>query len=149
MPAPNGVPVNVTVNFQGISYNSATGQWTIPANAPSWTVPPTTAVPSGNNLITWTLHPAAVPSGFGAAFDGTTGIAFTSGWPGGTPTLQGNGTYQCTDDFTPGPNNRSYYYRITVNLTNGTVSKSFTLDPDIQNRGANPVINYVESAVTV
>ena len=107
------------------------------------------AVPSGNNLITWTLHPAATPQGFSAAFDATSGIAFASGWPGGNPSLQGNGTYQCTDDFTPGPNNRSYYYSITVNLTNGTVSKYFTLDPDIKNEGANTVINYVATPVTV
>ena len=54
-------------------------------------------------------------------------------------------TIQATDDFTAGPNNDEYYYSVTVDLeqTAGTVTKSFTLDPDIQNQGASPVIRYV------
>jgi len=148
---PNGVPIHVGVNCQGISYNAATGQWTIPSGAPRWTVPAVTPVPSGNNLLTWTLSGVDLPSGFNLVFDSTLGIVFNPGWPGSTPALQGDGTYQATDNFLPGPNNRSFYYAINVVLqqVGGTASQPFRLDPDVQNEGSNPVINYVVKGVAV
>jgi hypothetical protein len=152
MPNPNGIPVHVGVNCQGISYDSATGQWTVPSNAPQWTVPATTPVSSGNNLITWTLQGTNVQSGFQLVFDPSAGIAFESGWPGSTPALQGDGTYQATDDFTPGPNTYDYPYGITVVLqstNDNSISHSFSLDPDVQNEGANPVISYARTAAAV
>jgi hypothetical protein len=151
MPAPNGVPVPVHVDFHGISYNSATGQWTIPTNAPRWTVPATVAIASGNNLITWTLTTSNVPAGFSPAFDENVGIVFNQGWPGGTPDVTSASTVQVTDNFLAGPNNPQYYYSITVDLqqTNGTVSQPFRLDPDIQNQGASPVIRYVTASAAV
>jgi hypothetical protein len=143
MPGPNGVPIHVHVNFNGISYNPATQQWTIPAGAPSWTVPATVAVPPGSNLLTWSLGATQLPAGFEAEFDPSDGVVFSAGWPGGAPYMVDEDTIQCTDDFTASPNNPSYYYSVTVNLTDGTVSRAFTLDPDIQNKGAGPVIMHV------
>ena len=70
---PTGVPIPVHVNFKGISYDSATGQWTIPSGAPDWSVPATVAVASGNNLLTWTLTASHVPAGFTPAFDSSSG----------------------------------------------------------------------------
>jgi hypothetical protein len=138
MPGPNGVPIHVNVNFNGISYDPNTQQWTIPANTPSWNVPATVPVPPGNNVLTWNLDATHVPTGFNAEFDPSTGIQFAAGWPGGAPYMVDEDTIQCTDDFTSAPNNPTYYYSITVNLvqTSGTVSKPFTLDPDIKNKGA-------------
>jgi hypothetical protein len=148
---PKSVPVPVHVNFHGISYDSATGQWTIPADAPRWTVPPTVAVSSGHNLITWTLTTSNVPSGFSPEFDIDDAIVFNAGWPGGSPIVTSDATVECTDNFEAGPNNPEYYYSITVDLqqTSGTVSQPFTLDPDIKNQGANPVICYVVSGAAI
>ena len=148
MPASNGVAIHVHVDFTGISYDPATQQWTIPAGAPNWSVPPTVAVAPGNNLLTWNLDTTHVPEGFEAVFDPSDGIAFAAGWPGGEPYMIDDATIQCTDNFTTSPNNPSYYYSITVNLaqTGGAASHAFRLDPDIKNRGAGPVIIHVPVA---
>jgi hypothetical protein len=148
---PTGVPIPVHVNFKGISYDSATGQWTIPSGAPDWSVPATVAVASGNNLLTWTLTTSHLPAGFTPVFDPSAGIVFDADWPGGSPTMVNNTTIEATDDFPQGSNSDEYYYSVTVDLqqTNGTVTKSFTLDPDIQNQGANPVIRYVMKSAAV
>lgn len=145
MPVPNGVPIHVHVNFKGISYDPATQQWTIPAGAPHWDVPPSVAVSPGNNLLTWNLDGTHLPQGFEAAFDPPVGIAFTEGWPGGEPYMVDEATVQCTDDFESSPGNSSYYYSITVNLAqaDGSASYAFTLDPDIKNKGAGPIIQHV------
>jgi hypothetical protein len=145
MPGPNGVPINVHLNFKDISYDSTTQQWTIPAGTPRWDVPPSVPVPPGNNLLTWNLIPSHVPDGFEAAFDPAFGIAFSAGWPGGQPDMVDDETIQCTDDFDTSHGSPSYYYSITVNLaqTDGSASHAFTLDPDIKNKGAGPIILHV------
>ena len=148
---PTGVPIPVHVNFKGISYDSATGQWTIPSGKPEWSVPATVAVAPGNNLLTWTLTASHVPAGFTCVFDASSGIVFDSDWPGGSPAMVDDTTIEATDDFTAGPNHNEYYYSVTVDLeqTTGTATKSFKLDPDIQNQGANPVIRYVLKGAAV
>jgi hypothetical protein len=145
MPGPNGVPIHVHVNFNNISYDPTTQQWTIPSGTPNWNVPASVPVSPGQNLLTWTLDAAQVPDGFEAAFDPSIGIAFATGWPGGEPTMVDDETIQCTDDFESAPDNPSYYYSITVNLaqTGGSASHAFTLDPDIKNKGAGPIILHV------
>jgi hypothetical protein len=148
MPAPNGVSIPVHVNFNGISYDPTTQQWTIPAGAPTWNVPATVAVASGNNLLTWSLTGTQLPEGFVAQFDPSDGIAFATGWTGGEPYMIDNETIQCTDDFTASSDSPSYYYSITVNLvqTAGSASHPFRLDPDIKNRGTGPMIMHVTVA---
>lgn len=135
---PTNVPVSVVVNLSSVSYNPTTQQW---SGAPTWTVPHTTPVKAGTNTIQWTLRAAAVPSGFGTAFQAASGIAFRAGWPGGTPALQPGGTYTATDNFsTPPPTAVNYPYSVTIVVTsetNSSISTSFTLDPDVQNEAGS------------
>jgi len=148
MPGPTAVPIPVHVDFNNISYDATTQQWTIPSGTPNWNVPPSVAVAPGNNLLTWTLHATHLPDGFEAAFDPSTGIAFATGWPGGAPYMVDDETIACTDDFETSPDSPSFYYSITVNLaqTDGSASHAFTLDPDIKNKGAGPIIMHVPVA---
>jgi len=141
MPGPTIVPVNVVVNFNGVSYNPATQQW---SGAPVFTVPPSVPVSSGDNTIAWNLQPAAVPGGFAAQFNATNGIVFDPGWVGGTPTQPNLTTYEAADNFqmAPGSDPEYYEYSINVSLTsrgNSAVTKSWSYDPDVENE---PVIRH-------
>ena len=136
---PQPVPIDVQVNFSGISYDNQTGQWTIPSSAPVWTVKDT-EVAHGKNILTWTLKPLNVPNGFSAQFDTDAGIVFKAKWPGGKPTASStDGTVTCTDNFRKGHGDRTYSYSIFVDLvdSSGRVLQPFKLDPDIKNKGAN------------
>lgn len=151
--ANNDVGVNVVVNFQGVTYNSSTQTW---SGSPSLNTSPNPAkVPpskSGDtNTLVWTLRAAAVPANFNAAFPATGAIAFsgTNAWTGGTPTLQGDGTYQCQDNFDDLENALDYYYSVTVMLTgtgpNAGVSQSFTMDPDVENEAGSATLTHTPS----
>jgi len=144
MPNPNSVPINVIVNFTGITYDSGTNTWTVPTGKPKWTVPHTTAVPAGDNDIQWNLQAVqgSVPSGFTAGFPTTGGIAFGSDWVGGPPTYVDADTYTATDNFTAPPQDESYDYSVTVTLTSttdSTITKSFVKDPEVENEGSSLV----------
>ena len=141
-PNPNSVPINVVVNFRGITYDSATSTWTVPEGTPAWTVPQNTPVPAGDNLIQWNLRPAqgTIPDGFVASFPSSGAIAFGSDWVGGPPTPVDADTYTATDIFSAPPQDEYYEYGITVTLTSTTDSsifRAFTYDPEVENEGAN------------
>jgi hypothetical protein len=136
MPNRVSVPVNVIVNFNGVSYDPGSNRW---SGQPGWTVPQKTSVHPGDNDIVWTLRANNVPTGFQAQFASSNGVYFpsTSNWPGGPPTLQGNGTIVATDDYTGGAQPVDYYYGMNVvlqpvaggNQTPGT----FNFDPQVEN----------------
>ena len=135
MPSPT-FPINVNVNFNGVSYNASTGTWT---GQPSWNVVPNVQgvtpikAGTGDNIISWNLNAAAPPRGFTAAFPQTNAIAMQSGYPGTTPATTNSTTVTSTDNFNGLQANQIYEYVITVTLTNGTVSQDFTYDPDVVN----------------
>jgi|KBSMisStandDraft_5_1062788.scaffolds.fasta_scaffold37479_2 hypothetical protein len=137
----NTIPVNVNINFNGVTYNAANGTW---SGTPNWNPQPMTApvrpVQSGsNNTVQWKLNAASVPNPFSAAFASASAIAFsgTPAWTGGAPVLVDGQTITAADNFDNLPQTQTYYYSITVTLTgtvNGSpVTQPFTLDPDVQN----------------
>jgi hypothetical protein len=146
-----GFPINVNVNFNGVSYNAQTGAWT---GDPSWTVTPyvqpVTPIKAGTgeNIVTWTLHAAAVPRGFTAMFPQESPVTFkpTPPWPGSTPVTTSNTTVQATDNFNGLPANQICEYTIAVILINGTVMKRFLYDPDVENEGGTVNVNVVAIA---
>jgi len=135
--ANNNFPINVNVNFNGVSYNAATRTWT---GQPSWTVTPNLqGVPPvklgvNTNTITWNLNAAAVPQGFTAAFT-SPAITFAASpaWTGGAPGNTNNTTCVASDNFNGLPANEVFEYTISVTLSNGSVTQAFTYDPDIEN----------------
>lgn len=145
MPGPTNVPVPVVVNFNGVSYNATTKQW---SGSPSFTVPPTTTITSGDNTITWTLQAAVVPQGFSATFPLTNPIVFDPGWVGGLPARQTPTTVQATDNFQlpVGSDPIQYPYAVNVSLvsnSDSTVTKTWNYDPDVENE---PVIGHTNKA---
>lgn len=129
------VPIQVQINFSGVTYSN--GAW---SGTPTWTVPGKVKVNPGTSTIVWRLNGLNEPSNFTAAFPATDAIDFSNSnpaWVGTTPTLQGDGTYQCTDTFSSNDTKADYEYSVTVSLapdagTNGTTG-TWTLDPEIEN----------------
>jgi hypothetical protein len=137
MPA-NTTPVNVNVNFNGVTY-SPDGTWT---GTPSWNVnpDPVNVPPSkaGDQMtIQWTLRASNLPSGFSAGF-ASNGILFGSSWTGGPPSVSNSTTISVADTFNNLPANQDYEYSIAIVLTgyiNGQyVAQAFTYDPDVENQ---------------
>jgi hypothetical protein len=134
MPGTN-VGADVKVNFNDVQY--ANGAW---SGTPTWDVQKVTVQPGDNNII-WNVKAQQVPAGFTAAFDPSTGIVFSGSpaWTGGTPTLQGDGTYMCSDNFESLPQPTDYYYSVAVKLVpnpgTSTPGTSFTYDPEVENEG--------------
>lgn len=142
MPNRQSVSVIVVVNFNGVSYNASTGQW---SGAPTWTVPPTQQVQSGENTITWSLQAAAVPRGFNAAFTNG-GIVFdpNDNWVGTTPVIASPTSVTCNDDFTipAGDDPEDYEYSVFVSLTSAndpSITNTWSYDPDVENE---PIIQH-------
>jgi hypothetical protein len=132
--ANNSTPVNVNVNFNGVSYDPNNG-W---SGSPTWNVRTPVVIPpskAGDTMtIQWNLNAAAVPSGFTAAF-AANGIVFGNGWAGGPPSSPNSTTISVADTFNGLATNQDYEYTIGVILSNGTnVQQAFTLDPDVENQ---------------
>jgi hypothetical protein len=142
-------PINVNVNFHGVTYDASTGTW---SGQPTWTVAPyvqpVTPIKAGtgDNTVSWNLNAAAVPSGFTAMFPQNSPITFkpTPAWPGTTPVTTNNTTVQSTDNFNGLPANQICEYTIAVILTNGSVIGTFSYDPDVENEGGT--VNVVAIA---
>ena len=146
---PKNVPIEV--DFTGISYNPASNQWIVPPKTPVFTMEKKTKVKAGDNTITWTATGKNPPSGFTPSMPGPTGgIAFTadSHWPYDQPKATAAMVYTVDDNFAePPPKDTDYPYTVTVTLTSITdasVTRNFTYDPDVQNEGPPPVVNVSE-----
>ena len=140
--ANNNIPINVNVNFNGVTYSG--GAW---SGTPAWNINPSPApvnpVKSGDtNTIQWNLHAAAVPNPFTASFTGNA-IQFsgTPAWTGGAPITNSTISVSVTDTFNGLQSAVNYYYSITVTLSgvvNGNnVTQTFRLDPDVQNEAGS------------
>lgn len=135
--ANNSTPVNVNVNFNGVSYNPNNG-W---SGTPTWNVrTPVTVPPSkaGDTMtIQWNLNAAAVPNPFTAAF-ATNGIVFGTNWTGGPPSVPNSTTISVADTFNGLTANQDYEYTIAVvlrgNVNGNNVQQVFVLDPDVENQ---------------
>jgi hypothetical protein len=144
--AANSTPVNVNVNFSGVSYdpnNGWSGQPTWNVNPNPANIPPTKA---GDTMtIQWNLNAAAVPRGFTASF-AANGIAFGTNWRGASPSSPNSTTISVNDTFNGLVDNQDYEYMVSVILSNGTVTQSFTLDPDVINEAGTANLAIRKSA---
>ena len=136
--ANNATPVNVGVNFNGVSYDPNSGTW---AGTPTWNVSPDPvnipASKAGDTMtIRWSLNAAATPRPFTAAF-ATNGILFGTSWTGGAPSPSNSTTISVADTFSGLAANQEFEYSIAVILSgtvNGqNVQQVFTKDPDVIN----------------
>jgi hypothetical protein len=140
--------VNVNVNLSGVSY--ANGAW---SGTPTWHfVPHKAHVLEGDNTVTWTLHASNPGQGYSAAFPSSSPIVFKSTndpqWPGGTPTIQSDGTVDASDNFDGVTATYEYKYTTSVVVTApGGATQTFTHDPDIENDPGGVICHGV--AVTV
>lgn len=137
MPA-NSTPVNVNVNFNGVTC-SPDGTWT---GTPSWNVnpDPVNVPPSkpGNTMtIQWTLRASNMQSGLSAGF-ASNGILFGTSWTGGPPSVSNSTTISVADTFDNLSANQDFEYSIAIVLSgmvNGRyVAQAFTYDPDVENQ---------------
>lgn len=132
MPATN-VGADVKVNLKDVQYTN--GAW---SGTPTWDVQKITVHPGDNDII-WNIKAQNVPAGFTVAFPATGGIVFsgTPTWTGGTPSLQPDGTYMCTDNYAAVSAPTDYYYTVNLNLVPNagttTPGTSFRYDPDVEN----------------
>jgi hypothetical protein len=133
------VPVNVNVNFNGVSCNN--GVW---SGTPSWNVaPPTVQVHPGTNTINWNLN-AQAPSGYTAKYapmnsnDTTKNPIYfpvSSNWTGGSPQRASDTLVTATDNFSSITQPTDYYYGVNVTLTQTSsgASNTFNYDPEVEN----------------